>query len=223
MTKDLKTRKQELVRETIYNAAIDLFVQNGFSETTIDQIAEAAGISQRSFFRYFATKGDLLGHTIGEYGNVLVSAVGESPVGTSALRLIRDVAGAGISFSLSLPRTREVIQIASKDLAARQAQRGGLVEADNRLAKAFASRAKNSSEYNLEPRMMAAMTMMLVDISLVAWFTGEAKDGSAAIEKAFRRVNLLFSDSKDGSIVSDRRPGRHNRAVALGRRDSLRA
>jgi AcrR family transcriptional regulator len=223
MNKDLKVRKQELVRDAIYDAAINLFVKNGFSQITIDQIAEAAGISQRSFFRYFATKGDLLGYTVAEYGNVLVSAVGECAAGTAALEMIRDVASAGIKFSLSQPRTRDVIQIASKDLAARQAQRASLVEVDNRLAKAFAARAKNASEYDLEPRMMAAMTMMFVDLSLATWFMGEAKDSSVTIEKAFRRLNLLFSESK---TASDKRVGKatkRSRTAPSGRRELLRA
>lgn len=37
-----------------------LFLEQGFEQTTIDQIAAAAGISRRSFFRYFGTKEDVL-------------------------------------------------------------------------------------------------------------------------------------------------------------------
>ncbi|MEV1329303.1 mycofactocin system transcriptional regulator [Micromonospora costi] len=40
--------------------ALRLFAEQGFDETTIDQIATAAGINKRSFFRYFASKGSLL-------------------------------------------------------------------------------------------------------------------------------------------------------------------
>jgi AcrR family transcriptional regulator len=37
-----------------------LFVADGFDETSIDDVARAAGISRRTFFRYFATKADVL-------------------------------------------------------------------------------------------------------------------------------------------------------------------
>ncbi|MBW4040700.1 MAG: mycofactocin system transcriptional regulator [Acidobacteria bacterium] len=38
---------------------LELFIRNGFDATTVDDIAEAAGIGRRTFFRYFASKNDL--------------------------------------------------------------------------------------------------------------------------------------------------------------------
>jgi AcrR family transcriptional regulator len=40
-------------------AALELFLQSGYGTVTVEQIAQAAGISRRTFFRYFANKSDL--------------------------------------------------------------------------------------------------------------------------------------------------------------------
>jgi AcrR family transcriptional regulator len=43
-------------REAILDAALDLFSEQGYDETTTEQVAERAGVSPRTFFRYFPTK-----------------------------------------------------------------------------------------------------------------------------------------------------------------------
>lgn len=52
----LRERRRHETRRLITEAAIDLFTRQGVDETTSDQIAAAAGVSPRTFFRYAATK-----------------------------------------------------------------------------------------------------------------------------------------------------------------------
>ena len=47
-------------RERIASAALDLFARQGYAQTTIDQIAEAAGVSRRTAFHHFPTKEAML-------------------------------------------------------------------------------------------------------------------------------------------------------------------
>ncbi|KZB79708.1 TetR family transcriptional regulator [Amycolatopsis regifaucium] len=48
------------LRRSLASAAVDLFVAHGYEATTIDEIAAAAGIGRRTFFRYFDAKDDVL-------------------------------------------------------------------------------------------------------------------------------------------------------------------
>ncbi|MGC9156019.1 MAG: TetR family transcriptional regulator [Ferrimicrobium sp.] len=52
--------RKERTRMMLTEAAAELFVLKGFDQTTVEEIAQAAGISPRTFFRYFATKDEVV-------------------------------------------------------------------------------------------------------------------------------------------------------------------
>ena len=56
----LRERKKIRTKETIQREAYRLFDENGYANTTVEQIAEAAEVSPSTFFRYFPTKEDLV-------------------------------------------------------------------------------------------------------------------------------------------------------------------
>jgi TetR/AcrR family transcriptional regulator, regulator of mycofactocin system len=51
-------RRPSTSRAELERVALDLFTSRGFDETTVDDIAVAAGIGRRTFFRYYASKND---------------------------------------------------------------------------------------------------------------------------------------------------------------------
>jgi AcrR family transcriptional regulator len=55
-----RARKRQQTRQRIADAGLRLFLENGFETTTLDAIAEAAGIARRTFFHYFDSKEALL-------------------------------------------------------------------------------------------------------------------------------------------------------------------
>lgn len=59
-TKSSRGRPRSVTHAQISAVALDLFARHGFDETTVDDIAEATGISRRTLFRYFPSKNDMV-------------------------------------------------------------------------------------------------------------------------------------------------------------------
>ncbi|HTU71760.1 MAG TPA: TetR family transcriptional regulator [Candidatus Baltobacteraceae bacterium] len=85
----LRERKKEHVRTTIQREALRLFTEQGFEQTTVEQIAEAAGISPATFYRYFTSKEDSV--VTDEYDPIVIQALMERPADEPAIDSVRAV------------------------------------------------------------------------------------------------------------------------------------
>lgn len=75
----LRERTRRAVRAEIVAEAMTLFIDKGYDETTVEDIAVAAGLSRRSYFRYFATKEEVLAEGLAEIGRGIADAVAGRP------------------------------------------------------------------------------------------------------------------------------------------------
>ncbi len=75
----LRERTRRAVRSELMTVAMSLFAEQGYDVTTIDQIASAAGLSKRSFFRYFASKEQVILGNFETFGRALAAAVQQRP------------------------------------------------------------------------------------------------------------------------------------------------
>ena len=194
MPRNLQSRKRQLVRDAIYDAAINLFSQNGFDETTVDEIAEAAGISRRSFFRYFESKDDLLAQDAINNGEHICQTVRLCSANLTLYEVVQRAVFAGVSFAENQPRTRQIVEVASKSQSGKQAQLSRLVEQEDKLALAFAARIKSASQNNLKPRLISALTWAIIHSAVAAWFAGEFKDIQSAAKAGFTTFSKLLED-----------------------------
>jgi AcrR family transcriptional regulator len=60
LTSDRRQRRSADTRERLFRAALDLFAQKGFVETTVEDITEAADVGKGTFFNYFPSKDHIL-------------------------------------------------------------------------------------------------------------------------------------------------------------------
>lgn len=81
----LRERKKIRTREAISTAAIELFVEHGFDQVSITQVAEAADVSRRTLFAYFPTKEDLVVHRFADHEDEPARVVRARPAGQSPL------------------------------------------------------------------------------------------------------------------------------------------
>lgn len=95
-------RTRQLASREILETALRLFTEQGYDETTIAQIAREAGVSQRTLFRYFGTKEDLLGGNEERFGQVLTDTISRQPADVGVWDALR----AGVAAVLELHDSR---------------------------------------------------------------------------------------------------------------------
>ncbi|HEX4091891.1 MAG TPA: TetR family transcriptional regulator [Trebonia sp.] len=85
-------------RERLQAAALELFATRGFEQTTAAEIAHAVGLTERTFFRNFSDKREVLFHGQEQFLQAFVDGVERAPADASALELIAAAVQAGASF-----------------------------------------------------------------------------------------------------------------------------
>jgi AcrR family transcriptional regulator len=191
----LQVRKHQLVRNAIYDAAMRLFAVKGFDETTVEAVAQASGVSRRSFFRYFASKDDVLAQNVLHYGDVLTAAVAAGPAGLTPFETVRETILTVVKQTAGQAHTRQVIDIAERSASARQAHTSKMREVEDSVAAAYAARLKSPSNYDVKPRLLATLTLSVMNVAIMAWYRGEYQDLSDAANQVFSNLAHFICDN----------------------------
>lgn len=86
----LRELKKQRTRAAISDAAITLFLEHGFNQVSVAQVAEAAEVSKRTLFAYFPTKEDLVVHRLADHETEAARVVRARPPGTAPLTALRE-------------------------------------------------------------------------------------------------------------------------------------
>ncbi|MFI7005618.1 TetR/AcrR family transcriptional regulator [Streptomyces sp. NPDC050145] len=85
----LRERKKKQTAIKVWRTAVDLFLEHGYEQVSVAQIAEAAEVSKMTVFNYFKTKEDLLMGPMEEHVEDLAEAIRARPSGSSAVDATR--------------------------------------------------------------------------------------------------------------------------------------
>lgn len=173
------------------DAALALFAERGYDETTTEEIAEAAGVSPRTFFRYFPTKESVL--FFGEYDFVR-SFTGLYLAQPSELGDLAAVRATFVTLAPGLTRLRGRIR-AYQQAVDSSPTLTGREQANHRanaaiLAEAIATR-RGLAGANEDCMLMAEVGMLLLARAVSRWAAAGRPSLAEALEAEFDRLTAL--------------------------------
>ena len=170
MIVSLRERKKAETRVALASAALRLAVELGPERVTVDEIADAAGVSQRTFFNYFASKEDaILGNTSASASR-LVEQLAVRPPGEPPLDALRAAMHASIDHLQSDPDewiARNRLVRGYPALAIRYAAR--LADLERELVLEMARRTGLDADRDPYPGVVAGATMAAARVALTLW------------------------------------------------------
>ncbi len=200
-TDETETPKRALNRDAIWNAALDLFAEKGFEQTTVEEIAAAAGVARRTFFRQFESKSDLMSYPVIRYGVSMTTAIKECPPKTSLSDLFRHVVGHVAQQTTGDPRIRKLMAIAATQRSAREAQLSGVPELQDRVAMAFIARGLDP----ITAGVMAELTLSTLSMVYRIWYCSQRQGVAAAVEQVLSTLSQVLCQERKRRLKRGRR------------------
>jgi mycofactocin system transcriptional regulator len=180
------------VRSRIEQAALDLFARKGFEQVIIDDVAAAAGISRRTFFRYFATKadavwGDFDGH-VARLEGLLAGSDPAQPVLASVCAAYVEVNDYPAADQQMLRERMHLILTEPALLAHSQLR---YADIDRVVAEHVAARTR-SSPTDLVPRLVATSTRAAATTAFELWLADGRIPLAQRLRDAFTQLTSGF-------------------------------
>lgn len=188
----LRERKKRLAQATIEEAALRLFQRQGYEHTSIQDIADAVMMSPRTFFRYFASKEELLSAPMQGIlieGLRALQRVSPAEPPLSALTvLLMDMARLyqqqKASFLIRYQVAMQTPSLASVYVYT-------LLNMEPTICDALCSHLETSTSPD-EIRFLVAMCITAIRVALTAWFEQEATgDLPALLQEHLERLSFL--------------------------------
>ncbi|MFB7515763.1 TetR family transcriptional regulator [Streptomyces sp. NPDC056144] len=176
----LAQRKRQLVATELSEAALQLLALRGFDAVTVDEIATTAGVSKRTFFRYFASKEDVVVQFLADMGTGMRAELAARPPGERPSEAL--LHAVSVPLSVCGDHTERALPVVRLILRT-PALLGRFLEHEARwreeLTEELAGRLGLDAEADLAPRLAAGMAVAAFDAVLHLWSAGENGAGGA--------------------------------------------
>jgi AcrR family transcriptional regulator len=182
----IRVPKRERTLAALFEAGLDLFERQGYEQTTVAEIAQAAGVTEMTFFRYFPAKEHLL--LDDPYDPELIAAIHEQPVTDPPfLRAARGIRAAWRA--LPEPET-PIIRRRVRITAQTSSLRGAMWRSTGNTERAIVEQLVADGATPEVARVAAASVLAALVAGLFAWAEDESGSLGDAIERALDVIDV---------------------------------
>jgi len=190
-------RWQPGTRERLQSVSLHLFAEQGFERTTVAEIAAAAEVTERTFFRHFDDKREVLFAGQEDFVAMFLDPIVAAPAGTPTLELVsRALEGTAALFTderRAWSRMRQPIIEAEPSL--RERELGKLATLTVRIGEALRERGIGEPGATLA----AEMTVTVFHLSFQQWIApGEDRSLQALTRERLDALTALVAPSPNG-------------------------
>jgi AcrR family transcriptional regulator len=188
MTESLRDRRKRRTAQAIVDAALRLFEAQGFNHTTVEQIAQAADISRRTFFRYFGDKEELFFVEDERLLDVITGTLDGAPPDEPVLELARRATRALAAASVAEPErrlARERLIAATPALLARRMAK------NLRWEQAIAERLVARGVAEQDALLLPKLTMACFQAAYEQWLRDPRQDLPTLVDQSFTALLAL--------------------------------
>ena len=177
----LRQKRSEMMISEVAAVALLLFEERGFDTVTVDEIAAAAQISVRTFYRYFPAKEDVLQVNIARRATALRVALAERPADEAPLHSLRIALAEVVSAEDPVLRRRWTSVVAATPSVLPGVLGGIQLKSLRTIAEFLGARLDLPSE-SLVPTMLAAAVGGVIQAASTQWFIHGGDLGTAIAE-----------------------------------------
>lgn len=169
----LRERKKRQTRMDLARAAVRLFREQGYDQTTVDDIAAAANVSRRTFFRYFRSKDEVF--IVDPDGKIeaMHIALAEGPPEEPTLDALRRGALAMTEAYFEPELTHELVALMEREPAMVAAAAAYQVRFVDELARELAVDMGVDERLDPRPRILAYTAISMMRSAVAGWLHDE--------------------------------------------------